>query len=70
MQGTTVADSLGARIVSAARLAVEMHLAMSDQQPSSLQKAMIGGTDRRVTDDTIPLSVVSGPSSVVDDSNN
>jgi hypothetical protein len=52
MQETTVADSLGARIVLAARLAVQVHLAMPDSQPpASSQKAMIGGTDRRVTDD-------------------
>jgi hypothetical protein len=54
MQKTTVADSLGARIVSAARMAVAMHLAMDGQSSQRLlkHKATIGGTDRRVTDDS------------------
>ncbi len=51
MQDTNGADSLGARIVSAARMAVELHLAMSDPHPTSSPMAMIGGTDRHVTDD-------------------
>ena len=69
MNEATAADSLGARILSAARLAVAVHLEM-DQRESLLKtpkaKAMIGGTDRLVTDDPIPSSVVSDPLSVVD----
>jgi hypothetical protein len=57
MQTTTVTESLGTRIVSAARMAVAIHLAMADGSRQSSEhllkhKAMIGGTDRRVTDDS------------------
>jgi hypothetical protein len=69
MQEATTADSLGARIISAARLAAAVHAQMDAQDASKNQsRAMIGGTDRLVTDDN--QSVVSGPLSVVQDQNN
>jgi hypothetical protein len=48
-------DSLGTRIVSAARMAVAMHLQFNrreDQTAYRSSTAKIGGTDRRVTDDS------------------
>ncbi len=66
-------DSLGARIVSAARLAVSTHLELERQESlvsTNKAQAMIGGTDRRVTDDQMSQSVVRSPSSVVEDPNN
>jgi hypothetical protein len=61
-------DSLGTRINTAARLAAQLHLKL-DQQENSPRKAqaMIGGTDRRVTDDPSLLSVVSSPLPVVEE---
>jgi hypothetical protein len=62
MDEIRMSDSIGARIVSVARLAVAMHLAAqraesdadaAENQPSPLvEQVMIGGTDRRVTDDS------------------
>jgi hypothetical protein len=75
MKQINVTEMLGTRIVSTARMAVAIHLALPDEpRPGSertLEKmAKIGGTDRRVTDDPLSLSVVSGPLSVVNDQNN
>jgi hypothetical protein len=56
MQNASTTESLGARIIAAARMAVELHLQLDE-------KATIGGTDRDVTEDKI-LSVVSGQLSV------
>ena len=54
MKHIYVTELLGTRIVSAARMAVAMHLALPDEsRRSSEQTATIGGTDRRVTDDRI-----------------
>ncbi len=55
MTDANATDSLGSRIIAAAQLAVEQHLERDRKDSSdSSQKAqaMIGGTDRRVTDDT------------------
>jgi hypothetical protein len=73
MSETNAIDSLGSRILSAARMAVALHLSLDnprDGEQMLQQKAMIGGTDRRVTEDSLSLSVVSGPLSVVKQSNN
>jgi hypothetical protein len=56
MSKMTEIDSLGSRIVSAARMAVAIHLDFArreyqNAQFSLMPTAMIGGTDRRVTDD-------------------
>jgi hypothetical protein len=71
MTDAIATDSLGSRIISAARLAVEAHLEMDrkeNAQSSQKAQAMVGGADRRVTDDN--SSVVSGPLSVVTEKNN
>jgi len=45
MDQTTFADSLGARLIWAARTAVTFHLEMDESQKFD-QKAAIGGTDQ------------------------
>jgi hypothetical protein len=69
MSDAIATESLGSRIIAAARLAVAEHLERDRQEQSSRRaQALIGGTDRRVTDDH--SSVVSGPWSVVPEKNN
>ena len=58
MDETRTTAFMGARILSVAQMAVEMHLQKLRRPQTSLdrlqdEKARIGGTDRQCTDDTI-----------------
>ncbi len=53
MEDAFATSSLGARIVALAKMAVAMHVSM---ELLSNQQAMIGGTDRCVTDDAQPFA--------------
>jgi hypothetical protein len=69
--GAIAVDSIGSRIIAAARLAATEHLVRDRLESSDnafKAQAMIGGTGRLVTDDN--ASVVSGSLPVVEENNN